>query len=214
MYPTTSEPRSELTDPPSEVMWKFSPTWGNSTVPRANGARPSVPLFGTMTAGPPPMVVVVREALHTLATSGPRVLVADPDEVSRRLIVNAVRASARDVVEVGDALGALDTFRAMLHGDRESNFDVIVSDVRMPGFSGLDVLAALRAMHADRPGVIILTGARDDAMRRSARELGAVAILEKPVRAAEVVLALTKAVAMGQQQERPEVTKNSGQKGE
>ena len=55
----------------------------------------------------------------------------------------------------------------------------IVSDVRMPEFSGLDLLHALVAKHDPRP-VVLLTGHGDIAMAVEAIKLGAFDFMEKP----------------------------------
>jgi DNA-binding response OmpR family regulator len=49
----------------------------------------------------------------------------------------------------------------------------------MPGFSGLDVLSALRCLRSHVP-VIIITAFGDEPTRRLALGLGALAVLEKP----------------------------------
>ncbi|KPA88444.1 sigma-54-dependent transcriptional regulator [Pseudomonas asplenii] len=56
---------------------------------------------------------------------------------------------------------------------------VIISDVRMPGLSGLELLARVRALDADLP-VILLTGHGDVPMAVEAMRDGAYDFLEKP----------------------------------
>ncbi len=59
-------------------------------------------------------------------------------------------------------------------------YRLIVTDLRMPGCSGLDVLAASRGALGQTP-VIVLSAFLDDATRRLAFCLGARAVLQKPV---------------------------------
>jgi response regulator RpfG family c-di-GMP phosphodiesterase len=63
-----------------------------------------------------------------------------------------------------------------------SEFDAIVSDIRMPGKDGFELLAALRSSErAQRIPVIILTGDCDNRLKQKALELGATDLLNKPV---------------------------------
>jgi DNA-binding response OmpR family regulator len=56
---------------------------------------------------------------------------------------------------------------------------MIVSDVRMPGYSGLDLLAILRCASWTLP-VVLITAFGDEDTHAEALELGAVAVLDKP----------------------------------
>ena len=64
-------------------------------------------------------------------------------------------------------------------------FDLIISDIRMPGFSGLDILPGLKKI---QPGisVVLITAFGSDEVRRRAPERGADAYLEKPVHFGEL----------------------------
>src|SRR5258708_22891301 len=70
-----------------------------------------------------------------------------------------------------------DAFLAAL--DRSTQFDCIVSDVRMPGMSGLDLVHCLRTRGSIAP-IILITGRGDIDMAVSAIKLGAFDFLEKP----------------------------------
>jgi DNA-binding response OmpR family regulator len=56
---------------------------------------------------------------------------------------------------------------------------MVVSDVRMPGYSGLDLLAILRCASWTLP-VVLITAFGDEDTHAEARELGAIAVLDKP----------------------------------
>jgi signal transduction histidine kinase len=73
--------------------------------------------------------------------------------------------------------------------------DVAVVDVNMPGGSGLDLLASIKAAPQTRDTeVIILTGLRDRDLKRRALDLGATDLLVKPVMTEDLVARLRSAV--------------------
>ncbi|HZP43851.1 MAG TPA: response regulator [Candidatus Binatia bacterium] len=109
-----------------------------------------------------------------------RVLLAEDDAPLRGLIAEVLRADGHEVLEARDGVELLAQIEAALvrRWQRADAF-VIVADVHMPGFSGLDVLSMLRVARCATP-VILITGFGDDETREEARELGVVAVLDKP----------------------------------
>lgn len=98
----------------------------------------------------------------------------------RSLITTALRADGFDVLEACDGRELYEILMAMSPpGPRLAPPDVIVSDVRMPGPSGLDGLALLRQTSWSVP-VIVITGFGDLATHDEARRLGAAVVLDKP----------------------------------
>ena len=84
------------------------------------------------------------------------------------------------MLEVGDGRRFFQIIAASLAGAASSpTLDLIVSDVRMPVCSGLDVLEVF-AEDLWLPPLIILTAFADDKTRHRAKALGAV-LLDKPV---------------------------------
>lgn len=67
----------------------------------------------------------------------PRVLVADDEGALRRFIVRSLSRTGFEVVEAADGLQAARFVEA-------GAFDVIVSDVLMPGMDGLELLRVVR----------------------------------------------------------------------
>ena len=109
-----------------------------------------------------------------------RVLVAEDDDELRWLIARTLRKSGFDVVEASDGATLLDRIGEILLADRAlSGLDLIVSDIRMPGLSGLDVLAGLQHSGCNVP-VILITAFGDRETHEIAGRLGAVAVVDKP----------------------------------
>jgi CheY-like chemotaxis protein len=67
--------------------------------------------------------------------------------------------------------------------------DIVVSDIRMPGHSGLEVLAALRNADWAMP-VILITAFGNEETHAEARRLGAVTVLDKPLDVEQLVEAV------------------------
>jgi CheY-like chemotaxis protein len=119
-----------------------------------------------------------RPAPH--ASGGRRqVLVAEDDPSLRRLIVTVLRDAGYDVVEAADGPELLERIEALAKRQVPSDAFVVVSDVKMPGLTGLDVLAILRCASARTP-VVLITAFGDAETHAEARELGAVRVLDKP----------------------------------
>ena len=67
-----------------------------------------------------------------------------------------------------------------LHAIEQTDYDVALTDVRMPGLDGLSLLARAREARPNLT-VVIITGHGDPDMEKEARRLGAAAFLTKPV---------------------------------
>jgi CheY-like chemotaxis protein len=63
---------------------------------------------------------------------------------------------------------------------REPSLVLILSDINMPGMSGLEMLPQVRARRPDVP-VIMITAYGDNETRRTAIERGAEGLLTKPI---------------------------------
>ena len=114
------------------------------------------------------------------ATSAWRVMLAEDVHEMRTLLADALTSDGYEVITARDGselIRHLQEVATQPHG--RDSLAVVISDVRMPHFDGLDVLAALRCAHWYTP-VILITAFGDDATHHDAHEFGAVAVLEKP----------------------------------
>lgn len=82
-----------------------------------------------------------------------------------------------------------------LHKIMSARYDVIVTDIHMPGTSGVDLLRVVRAYDLDVP-VILMTGGPDVASAIQAVELGALLYLCKPFDTDKLVRAVSKAAKL------------------
>ena len=79
----------------------------------------------------------------------------------------------------GHAVETAETGEEGLAAARGNAYDVILSDMRMPGISGLDVLQRLREQHVDA-AFIVMTGFGTIDTAVEAMKLGAVDFVQKP----------------------------------
>ena len=124
------------------------------------------------------------------AISRPAVLLADDDPSICRLYKHLLARGGYDVVDVGDGDSAIAAF-----GSR--HFDLVVSDIDMPGRSGLELLRAIRARALDVP-VILITGSARLESAIEAVEHGAARYLTKPVNSVVLMDAVSRALRAGQ----------------
>lgn len=109
----------------------------------------------------------------------PRVAVADDSAEMRALIASTLRADGYEVVESGDGHQLVRMLEPVDPEQRATSVDLIVSDLRMPELSGLEVLGALHD-RALRTPFILITAFGDEDTHREAEQLGAAAVLDKP----------------------------------
>ncbi|MGE6760292.1 response regulator [Corallococcus interemptor] len=125
----------------------------------------------------------------------PRILVAEDDDAMRTMLVRTLSRAGYTVVEVEDGF-ELGDYVAMMqgHGGTLAPPDLIVSDVRMPGRTGLEALGRLRAQGITCP-VLLLSAFADEETHAEALRLGARRLLDKPVDMDELKAAVRDAVA-------------------
>ncbi len=122
---------------------------------------------------------------------GTRGIVAliDDDESIRRALARRLRAA-------GLAVEPFATAQAFLERASGSAVDCIVTDLRMPGMSGLELQAALVAREGDVP-VVFISGHGDVTSGVAAMRAGAVHFLAKPFSDVDILTAIEEALAVG-----------------
>lgn len=118
-----------------------------------------------------------------------KVIVAEDHPAMRRLVATSLRGAGFDVIEVRDGQVLLETLRdALDDDDNPCEASLIVTDVRMPKCSGLEVLQRLRGSKRRLP-VIVMTAFGDVELHAEARRLGAALVLNKPFDVRDLVSA-------------------------
>lgn len=114
------------------------------------------------------------------------VLLAEDDDALRSVLARGIRENGHEVVELEDGERVIDFLRGY-EGDPWHLF--LVTDVRMPKRSGLEVLAELRAARY-RMRSVVTTGFPDEQTHRLARALGALAVFQKPFETEDLCTAI------------------------
>jgi CheY-like chemotaxis protein len=109
-----------------------------------------------------------------------RVIVADDEPDVLCLVAAALRGFGYEITQACNGAQLLDEIGdALLSGNPTKRPDIIIADIRMPGLTGLEILASVRQAHW-RTGVILMTAYADQEIREEAQRLGADAFFAKP----------------------------------
>ena len=109
----------------------------------------------------------------------PRILLAEDDLQMRRLLAISLRMDGYQVTEAASGMDVLIRIGPSLYSGMEFEFDLIISDIRMPVVDGLEILAGLRRCEG-APPVILITAFGDPQTHADAERFGAVELLDKP----------------------------------
>jgi EAL domain-containing protein (putative c-di-GMP-specific phosphodiesterase class I)/CheY-like chemotaxis protein len=118
----------------------------------------------------------------------PRILVAEDDPGLLETVTSLLRESGYDAVGASTGAQAIACIR-------ESNVDIVLTDILMPDATGVDVLRALRERQLDTP-VILMTGNPSLPTAVEALEMGALNYLIKPMTEAALLAAVSDALGL------------------
>ncbi len=116
-----------------------------------------------------------------------RALVVDDDEIARRVLEKVL---GRHGFQVRTAADGLQGLRALV--DEILDLDVLVTDVRMPGIDGEELIRRIRQAGGERDlGIVVVTGTLPDEERLCAA--GADAVVGKTAGIDEIAAAVERA---------------------
>jgi CheY-like chemotaxis protein len=102
-----------------------------------------------------------------------RIMVIEDDKEMRSLLKDFFEEEGFETDSVSNGVDAL---RKLAKG----RFDLIITDIRMPGLSGLDILARIKKLQPET-SIIVITAFGSEQVYRRSLERGATAYLEKPI---------------------------------
>lgn len=123
-------------------------------------------------------------------TGAARILVVDDDPALLEALPDALRLRF-DRISVDTSISAA----AALEQVGETDYDAIITDIRMPGMDGQALLAAIRARWPGIP-TILITGHGEADTEARAREAGAYDYLLKPIDRDHLVASLEGAIRL------------------
>lgn len=109
--------------------------------------------------------------------SGKKILVIDDEELITQTLAKALEKSGYEVLIAKTGSDA-----AVM--SEEEDFDLIISDIRMPGLNGVEtvrhVVEAMKGMKKKEVPIIFMTGYADEKVEAQARKLSPLAYIYKP----------------------------------
>jgi len=112
---------------------------------------------------------------------GKRVLIVDDEAAIRNIWTHVFRRLGHEAEEVSNGTDAL---KALESGD----FDVLLTDLRMPGMSGLDLITALeRDERFSGLEIFVCSGFAEDRRGQLLARRGVKRVIDKPFRVSEEV---------------------------
>jgi CheY-like chemotaxis protein len=109
-----------------------------------------------------------------------RILMVDDEPDAQDLFRQNFRREIRKGIYTFDFAISGEAALDLLKGQEPPKVVLVLSDINMPGMSGIELLAAIREFWPD-VGVFMITAYGDSATEARARELGADNFLTKPV---------------------------------
>jgi DNA-binding response OmpR family regulator len=113
-------------------------------------------------------------------------LVADDEPSVRELLVKTLALAEYDVDVAADGRAAVERLRVL-------PYDLLITDLKMPGADGLSVIREARRLRADIP-IIIITGFSSEASAIEAANLGVSGYLTKPFRVPRILSVAARAL--------------------
>jgi DNA-binding NtrC family response regulator len=118
-----------------------------------------------------------------------RVCIVDDKDVMRDSLTDILRVAGHEVTAYPDPQKAL--------GEAAwSRFEVVISDLKMPGMDGIELLRALRGRGLEMP-FVLMTAYASVPTAVEAMRMGAFDYIQKPFEAEQIGLIIERAVAMG-----------------
>ena len=147
----------------------------------------------------PPHTPVPQHPTPSQRSNRARVLVVDDEASIRDLLSKTLALAEYEVETAPDGHAAFERLKHAMSSprerdaDRQSQFDLLIADLKMPGMDGLTLIKQTKKNWADLP-IIIITGFSTEQSAIEAINLGVAGYLTKPFRVPQVLAAAAKAL--------------------
>ena len=122
----------------------------------------------------------------------PHIFVVDNEQNMLRTLAFILEAAEYSVTTAGNGREALE--KIQMARDRHIPIDLLITDVRMPGLTGLELIDELRRLHIDVP-VFVVTGFGDKKLVIELLRRGCEEYLDKPFDDEELIQRVTRLLA-------------------
>jgi len=114
----------------------------------------------------------------------PKILIIDDDAASLALVKAALSQGQYDNV---------DAFLNSTEGQKsylENDYDILITDLRMPVLSGFDIITEVQSSLQNKPDIIVLTAQAEADSAQRALDMGAQKVFFKPYKVADLLEAV------------------------
>ena len=111
-----------------------------------------------------------------------------------------IRETLNDLLCEGHECHTADRAEQALSYLEFESYDVVLTDIAMPGLSGEEVLKRVQVQHPHTP-VIVISGNSDEDTAKNLLKMGAFAYISKPFKLDDVESAVVRAIARHQELE-------------
>lgn len=121
-----------------------------------------------------------KKAADDVEKNALRILLAEDDYEMRALLAESLRRAGYEVIKCTDGMSLLEELGDyLLSASEHKHVDLVISDIRMPGITGLEILEGLQHLK-NCPPIILITAFGDRAAHERAAQYGVAAMLDKP----------------------------------
>lgn len=124
-----------------------------------------------------------------------RVLLAEDDDEMRKLIKHALQHQGYEVTECSNGYELFARLLELIKAGQCLDHDLVISDIRMPGWTGLEVFEGVHE-HEGCPPIILITAFGDKETHAKAQQLGVTAVFDKPFEIEDLLAKVHEIVAL------------------
>lgn len=137
------------------------------------------------------MVRCKPNAVKERNTAARNILLAEDNEEMRAMLALALRDAGYTITECPDGVDLLMHLTPLVEHTGTVEYDLIISDIRMPGLTSMEILEGLTGNDA-MPPVVLITAFGDSETHEAARRCGVAVTINKPFEISDFLAAVGK----------------------